>query len=412
MYYQIFNMWNFLMVLLSTYPLFTLSDEFIYSKSKTESTNSIIDNVSCSEVKSLCMNLSEKDDLLILECLLATNPERLKVLNKNCHQVIWEHSRALINDENVKTMLSPLCGSELKELPCKTNDLESGQYLKCIVSNINDIQSKACNQALLRLENVAFTDYRWIQKFIEHCTDDINKLNCGTFDPENYSQTKTVGCLQEKIMSVKSEVCKNEVLHFSELQSNSIRLDSQLFSDCAQDYSRYCPNLEAGSGRVISCLMQQFLIDQSKLDKKCSHQLMKRQKLIAADFKVSKGLLRACRDDIKRGHCRRQNSNDKTVRLAQILLCLENLTKNGTKLDSGCTNEMIDHRRMLMEDYNLSPEIVNSCKNETLMYCNGGYQVGGRTIHCLMNQALIHGNSVVQRLSDPCLRAVSARVNF
>lgn len=403
-------MLKFLLILFSCYPLFTLTtDGFIYTRSKREI--SIIDEVNCGEVKTICPNLNEKDDLSVLECLLSTNPERLKVLAKKCQHIIWDHSWSLIQDTNVKTLLTPVCGSELEHISCKEDPSNNnGQFLKCIVSNINDIQNSECNQALLRIENVAFTDYRWIQQFMEHCTDDIKSLQCGRIDPENYSQTKTLNCLQENILSVKSEDCKKEVFKFSELQSSSIKLDAQLFIDCTNDYSRYCYKFVAGSGRVIPCLMQQFLLDQSKFEKNCRQHLLRRQKLIAADFRVSKGLLRACRDNIKKGHCKKQISNDKTVRLAQILLCLENLVKNGTKLDSDCTNEMIDHRRMLMEDYNLSPEIVNLCKNETQMYCKG-YAIGGKTIHCLMNQALIHGNSIVSRISVPCLRAVSSN-NF
>lgn len=405
-------MLSVLLLLVLSYPLFTLSThEFIYTRSKRELTTSIIDDPKCQEIKTICMNLSEKDDLLVLECLLATSQERLKTINKDCQQVIWDHSWFLIQDTNVKNILVPVCGNELDQLACREDHSSNnnGQYLKCVINNINEIENPSCNQALLRLENVAFTDYRWVHKFIEHCTDDIKNLQCGRFDPENYSQTKTLNCLQENIMNVRTEECKKEVFRFSELQSSSIKLDAQLFIDCTNDYSRYCSKYLAGSGRVIPCLMQQLLLDQSKIEKKCRLHLMRRQKLIAADFRVSKGLLRACKDEIRKGHCRRQNSSDKTVRLAQILLCLENLMKNGTKLDSDCTSEMIDHRRMLMEDYRLSPEIVNSCKNETQIYCKG-YEVGGKTIHCLMNQALIHGNSVIPRLSDSCLRAVSVYI--
>lgn len=401
-------MLNFLLILFLSYPsLLLTSNEFIYIRNKRE-LKSIIDDGNCKEVKSICMNLNDTDDLSVLECLLATNPQRLKNINKECQDTIWDHSRSLIEDTNVKNFLAPLCESELDKIPCTvdTSGNAHGQYLKCLISNINEIQNSVCNQAMLHLESLAFSDYQWIQKFLEHCTDDIRNQKCGRIDPDNYSQSKTLNCLQDKIMVLKSEECKKEVFRLSELQSSSIKLDALLFIDCANDYSRYCSTFTTGTGRVIPCLMRKFLTDPSSIEKKCGQHLMRRQKLIAADFRVSRGLLRSCKDDIKKGHCRRQNSNDKTVRLAQILLCLENLMKNGTKLDIDCTNEMIYHRRMLMEDYRLSPEIVNLCKNETQTYCRG-YEIGGKTIHCLMNQALLYGNSVVPRLSDPCLRAVS-----
>lgn len=44
---------------------------------------------------------------------------------------------------------------------------------------------------------------------------------------------------------------------------------------------------------------------------------------------MSKGLARACKENIRNYRCRRLVSEDKGVRLAQILLCLENAIKNG-----------------------------------------------------------------------------------
>ena len=44
---------------------------------------------------------------------------------------------------------------------------------------------------------------------------------------------------------------------------------------------------------------------------------------------MSHGLVKACKDDIKVNHCRRSLSNDKEIRLAQILMCLEGLIRNG-----------------------------------------------------------------------------------
>lgn len=395
-----------IVLLCLSYSSFALTTEFVYTKDKRELTKSIIDDESCGEVKTICFNSNEKDDLSTIECLLATNPERLRIINKKCQTIIREHKKKLLQDSNVKNYLNPVCGEELKQLPCNNSD-NYGLYLKCVITNLNDIQSNDCYHALLHLENVALRDDIFIEKFIEHCANDIHNLGCGKGDSGNNSPTTSVRCLQENTILIKNEDCKKEVFRFSEVQSNNIKMDVQLYIDCSNDVSRYCSNHSPGTGMVIPCLMQQFLLDRSKFQKKCAQHLVRRQKLIAADFSVSKGLLRSCKDDIKRGNCRkRQNSSDKTVRLAQILLCLENLMRNSSQIDSECSKEMIDHRRMLLDDYRLSPEIVNSCKNETQVYCNG-YEFGGRTIHCIMNQALIHSNSITPRLSNACLMAVS-----
>lgn len=359
----------------------------------------IFDEERCGEVKQLCHNLSDNNDLLILECILATNPERLNKLQKPCQDIIWNHAHKLIEDQNVKAFLSPICGKELEENSCRVDN--KGNYLKCLLDNIRIIRNEQCTTGIVRLESVAFTDYRWIASFLEHCTEDINRLKCGRLDGDGYSQTKTVQCLQDQILQVQDD-CKREVFRLSEIQSNSIKLDAKLYVDCVEDHLRYCSHTTAGSGRIYPCLMRKFSDDPNLIGPKCRQQLLRREKLISQDFRISKGLLRACRDDIKKTHCRKQISSDKTVKLAQILLCLESSTKNGSKVDPECETEMYEHRRMLMESYSLSPEIVNDCKNETAIFCKGLEQ-GGKTIHCLMN----HARNALSRVGDKCLRAVS-----
>lgn len=121
--------------------------------------------------------------------------------------------------------------------------------------------------------------------------------------------------------------------------------------------------------------------------KKCQDQLFYDQRNIVMNYRNSRGLVRSCKEDIRKYHCRKGVVDDKDVRLAQILLCLENVTRNdSTKLAPECTAEMTDHRKMLMDDYRLSPELMQNCANDILTLCKG-IEAGGKTIHCLMDHA-------------------------
>jgi hypothetical protein len=48
---------------------------------------------------------------------------------------------------------------------------------------------------------------------------------------------------------------------------------------------------------------------------------------------------------------------------------------------------MIEHRRMLMSDYKLNPDLVSACTDEINRFCDGGYERGGKTLHCLLRNA-------------------------
>lgn len=121
--------------------------------------------------------------------------------------------------------------------------------------------------------------------------------------------------------------------------------------------------------------------------KKCQDQLFYDQRNIIMNYRMSKGLVKSCKEDIRKYRCRKGVVEDKDVRLAQILLCLENVARNdSTKLSPECTVEMIDHRKMLMDDYRLSPELMQNCANDITILCKG-IEAGGKTIHCLMEHA-------------------------
>lgn len=55
----------------------------------------------------------------------------------------------------------------------------------------------------------------------------------------------------------------------------------------------------------------------------------------------------------------------------------------GRSVSGECQGEMLDYRRMLMEDFSLSPEIVLHCRAEIETHCSGLHRKG-RTLHCLM----------------------------
>lgn len=65
----------------------------------------------------------------------------------------------------------------------------------------------------------------------------------------------------------------------------------------------------------------------------CRDQIVRRQQLISEDYKVSRGLVRACKEEIVEHHCFKDSVGvkDRKVKLAQVLLCLENAMHKGNE---------------------------------------------------------------------------------
>ncbi|XP_015608654.1 Golgi apparatus protein 1 isoform X2 [Cephus cinctus] len=383
----------------------------IHSRIKRESvsvskTNKLIDDSDCrSDLHRLCGSMDKNDDdLSVLECIQTFKANELSGINNQCQHKIWIHTTSLTSDDNVQKLIKQACPEEADSFMCGSKDT-SVSYLSCIIDQREHIKEPQCLEYLQRLEWVAFSDFRIITHFVSDCQGDIEKFQCGRIQAyREMSQGLTLACLQRHVDQLEGQ-CRKRILHVSEIQADNIKLDRQLYMACTQDHIKFCPNIRPGSGRVYKCLMQ-YKTDRA-MTKQCQDQLTRREKLIASDYKVSKGLVRACKEDIRGNHCRRSVSEDKEIRLAQILLCLESASRNGSKITADCQVEMFDHRKILMEDYRLSPEIVDGCAADILSFCNG-LEVGGKTIHCLMEHT--RARKKKSRVSAECQRALEGLI--
>ncbi|XP_034236975.1 Golgi apparatus protein 1 [Thrips palmi] len=354
------------------------------------------------DLKSLCPKFGpDTDDLSVLECLLAKIPATVSI---DCQHVVHSRVMKIMNNKNLEEAAEPVCKQDVPKLNCPHTD-QTGQLLSCVLDHIEDINSQ-CQAFFQRVERVAFGDFRVFSKFMTDCADDIEIQKCGRLqtDSELPSQQGTLNCLQGVIDNL-STTCRHEVLHLSVFQGDNIHLDRKLSAACSDDQRRFCPDVQPGSGKVYKCLLH-YRLDRS-MSQACQDQLGKYQKLISQNYRVSRGLVRACKDDIRMYHCRRAPPDDKDIRLAKILLCLEGFIRNGSKVSRDCQMEMMEHRKMLMEDYRLSPEIVTGCSEDIKKYCNS-LEAGGKTIHCLMEHARPKRRR--DKVSAQCQRALEGLV--
>jgi Golgi apparatus protein 1 len=339
----------------------------------------------------------------VLECIdtFQTSEYDLNI-DSQCQHAIYTQKLELMNDKNVHMLLDRSCSKDIDMLNsyCQPDSKEySGRYLSCVLDNRDVTKDLICKGQIQRIETVAFSDYRLISKFLTSCSDDIEKSNCGRLTKNSKStQGDTLSCLQMQIAQL-SDHCKKEIYHISELQADNIKFDRQTYMACSGDVKRFCADMHGYE--IYKCLMKNK--NSQQMSKKCESQLNRRSSLMGQDYRISRGLAKACKEDIKQNHCRKGTSDDKDIRLAQILLCLEAAHKNSTKLLPDCLAEIFDHRKMLMEDYKLSPEIIIDCSDELTRFCTN--TEGSQTIHCLMEHAKPRKKKEL-RVSAQCLRAV------
>ncbi|PRD28569.1 UNVERIFIED_CONTAM: Glg1 [Trichonephila clavipes] len=328
--------------------------------------------------------------------------------NVHSGNLIWTFKRNLTIDNRFVATAKHMCKKFLEaQKDCVPLENERGQLLSCLMDFTENATEPECRSFLKKMEAIIFSDYRLIYKFTEECKSDIDRFQCGRLDMDSedpHSQGETIECLSKQTEKLVPQ-CRHEILRIAELQGDDFHLDRPLFFACREDRERFCEKVEAGEGRVYRCLMRHKM--ERDMSQECREKLFQRERLVVHDYKINRGLAKACRENIKIYHCRDDTSDRREIRLAQILLCLENALHKGYPVAGECQAEMLEHRQTLMENYQLTPELAAACEKDVQHFCGRRLELGGKTLHCLMDHAKptrLDGG----RISDSCRRELES----
>ncbi|KAF0042761.1 hypothetical protein F2P81_004098 [Scophthalmus maximus] len=350
-------------------------------------------------------NEEERGRGYLVSCLV---DHRGNISEYQCNQYITKMTSIVFSDYRLICGFMDKCKDDINGLRCgsinvghkikECNEEERGRgYLvSCLVDHRGNISEYQCNQYITKMTSIVFSDYRLICGFMDKCKDDINGLRCGSINvghKDVHSQGEVISCLekglvreaeqqQDQVHPIKEE-CQKAILRVAELSSDDFHLDRHLYFSCREDRERFCQNTQAGEGKVYKCLFNHKF--EEAMSEKCRDALTTRQKLISQDYRVSYSLAKACKLDLRKQRCSLDANlpRAREARLSYLLLCLEAAVHRGRTVSGECQGEMLDYRRMLMEDFSLSPEIVLHCRTEIEAHCSGLHRKG-RTLHCLM----------------------------
>uniref|UniRef100_A0A669ENC9 Golgi apparatus protein 1 n=1 Tax=Oreochromis niloticus TaxID=8128 RepID=A0A669ENC9_ORENI len=323
----------------------------------------------------LCPKHTWTNNLAVLECL-QDRKEEIDIA-PDCNHLLWNYKLNLTTDPKFESVAMEICKSTITEIK-ECNEVERGRgYLvSCLVDHRVNISEYQCNQYITKMTSIIFSDYRLICGFMDKCKEDINSLRCGSINighKDIHSQGEVIACLekalvreveqQDRAHPIKEE-CQKAILRVAELSSDDFHLDRHLYFSCRDDRERFCQNIQAGEGKVYKCLFNHKF--EEAMSEKCRDALTTRQKLISQDYRVSYSLAKACKLDLRKQRCSLDTSlpRAREARLSYLLLCLEAAVHRGHPVSGECQGEMLDYRRMLMEDFSLSPEIVLHCRTE------------------------------------------------
>uniref|UniRef100_A0A673GYC4 Golgi apparatus protein 1 n=1 Tax=Sinocyclocheilus rhinocerous TaxID=307959 RepID=A0A673GYC4_9TELE len=321
----------------------------------------LAEEAACREdVSRICPKHSWNNNLAVLECLQDRKDET--ELAADCNHLLWNYKFNLTTDPKFESVAVEVCKTTISGIKeCAAEERGKGYLVSCLVDHRTNISEYQCNQYITKMTSIVFSDYRLICGFMDKCKDDINKLHCGsvnTGEKDIHSQGEVIACLEKGLVSEAEEQpaitinedCKKSIMRVAELSSDDFHLDRHLYFACREDRERLCENTPAGEGKVYKCLFN-HKFEESMSDK---------VRLVCGERLIVMALPPTVLFSTCFGSC-----------------------SAGQTVSGECQGEMLDYRRMLMEDYSLSPEIVLHCRGEIDTHCSGLHHKG-RTLHCLM----------------------------
>lgn len=360
------------------------------------------------DVARICGDRLLLTNLELLACM-TERVEKDEDLTDECHEYLWKYKVSVTKDPKFSRVAAEVCRPAYSlhtNWGCSESEDGGDKLISCLLDHKNEITHRPCYHFLVKMGTIIFSDYRLVCDFVSDCTEDIDRHKCARFPArssnetpsKSHSQGAVIKCLEEAVAdgSEVNEKCAKQIIRLSELSSDDYHLDRNLYFACKSDRELLCEDVIAGEGKVYRCLFQHKFDDE--MSPNCRETLTTRQRLVAQDYKASYILQQTCKLDIEKLNCMAHpeykslggNDHSDMLGLSGMLLCMETakLSENPVTISPECDSALVEFRRMLSEDYKMSPEIVHSCKYEISENCEqNGLVKNGGTIHCLMGLA-------------------------
>ncbi|XP_055341678.1 Golgi apparatus protein 1-like [Paramacrobiotus metropolitanus] len=384
------------------------------------------------DVRRLCEGMPNKKDpdatkeaknsLDVLNCFLDHED---KAVSAGCHQIMYDFKKNITKDPRIANIADAQCKDDLTKTHLATcasfRKSDPGHFISCVVEHKDEITDESCLAFVNKVAVVIFSDFRFVSPFMNACAADQERLKCKFLDNDGqskggHSQGAVVQCLlhemqqlQRKALEAKANQqdgqglqqmpspenqlapeCAHQLMRLLELQADDYHLDRALFLACRDDRETFCRDVQAGQGRVYQCLMRS--INEARMTTECKARLEEREVAAQTDYKVDYGLGQACKDEISRYNCVPPSTHPQEYGMSFIILCLEDPMRKEAQHQVGpkCQDAMQYHRQALMNDHNVSPNILVFCKTDIERHCSKKGVQPQAYVHCLMGAAQPH----------------------
>lgn len=137
--------------------------------------------------------------------------------------------------------------------------------MSCLLLHRRNFSSPQCQNILMRVQMIVFSDFRLIRGFVQDCRRDIEKFKCAKVESIDVSMVKqqsdmpqgsqgsTIACLEDH-MDDLTEGCQKRLSVKEEQAADDVRLDHALAEACQLELDKFCSDVPAQQGYRYDCL--------------------------------------------------------------------------------------------------------------------------------------------------------------
>eukprot|EP01023_Acetabularia_acetabulum_P062960 TRINITY_DN783_c0_g2_i1.p1 TRINITY_DN783_c0_g2~~TRINITY_DN783_c0_g2_i1.p1 ORF type:complete len:858 (-),score=205.30 TRINITY_DN783_c0_g2_i1:1114-3687(-) len=299
--------------------------------------------------------------------------EGKKLIQGPCKKALQKYWVEAGSSFKKNPQLQKKCKKDAEKLGCMNQQLfsEEGSVIVCLFQRKAQV-SDACAEEITLLQEEATQDYRVDPQLKKFCEKDAEQF-CAGVEPGSGEVQK---CLREKINTISWD-CREELERQEVEDSDDIRLSTTLYRSCLVEKKKFCGDLPAGNGRVISCLIDNR--QKKGFGKDCGDGLVEVMQKRLNNFMMDPQLQKVCELDIFET-CGFELDGMDTGDI-RIIECLQDF-RDELKEES-CGQYV--HKIMAQEfsDIRLDIPLAEACADDRNKFCGGIPPGSAGVISCL-----------------------------
>ena len=337
-------------------------------------------NEKCSpDAEALCADVEEGEGR-IQACLR----KRKASLSGDCQEELFRQEVEDAGDFRLNVELRNACSADAKKF-CEGIKPGNARTKDCLEDNRDKPGfSTECKAKFEEMMARRATDFRLDSKLKKMCATDVEQV-CGyekdSLDSIAGWDGRVVECLQDYKDELVTPGCKKRVHKLTVRASQDIRMDEPLWDACFDDRAQLCPDVPAGSSRILRCLQDQ----REKLSYECRATLFDQEVRFAESLDFKQPMKKACAAEVKKwcadipeGHARQ-------------IQCLRDHDKD-EEMSEECSKEVKRDEVRAAQDYRLNYRLNKACDADIDALCFDacspfmGQACGGAVLRCLQTK--------------------------